>query len=806
MVFLRERGGRIWCRLFLITLITNSQLVTLAQTACVKPDAGQDVTTSSTTIKLKDAPAGYFWCPPTGNPNPNATLNAQTGEVTGLTVPGQYRFILSSIAGGSDQNMSQVVPQDGALRTNSINGLELLDNGQIKVGVDSRYGGAITYLSTKNGLNMVNNYDLGRQIQNAAYSGPVPFKPPGVDIQPVWSSIGWNPIQAGDYYNNPSRILTFEKRDNLLYVKSVPKHWPLRNFDGECTFEHWIRLSGNVVKVHVRLTMNRADKTQYAAREQEFPCLYLNSIYKRSWKYTGSAPFTNADKQLKVGPFEMINVRGSEPWIALTRDDDVGVGLYTPKNHFFKEAFFGDEFSDSEFNGSTSYIAGVPLLVLDHNSVTDFDYEMVLGHINDIRSYVYAQPRPDAGPNYRFVNNRHAWHYVETTDTGFPIGNHLDIRLDGNGQQQVKSPAVAWQGRDNKKVYIRAAFDLKGGDMYRFHWRTQEDYEFLGMDGRYKDFKIINDGQFHTYEIDLTNTSWSSSLIRQVLFRPAWDGPSLSGSFKLEWFASSPNGPTSTTTSSSPGKTCTDTVVVTYTPPTATAPLPNAGPDIVLRCGVTSVDLPVPGPNQVWRILSRPAGSVVTLSPNGAVRSLRAEGLYLLTLSNDATRTIDLMAITVPSCNSPQSLTSAVFLDNGSGGGIARNGKQEPGEPGIANVRVTLYTDPNSDGDPTDGQIMEQTQTDSKGQYRFAQLYQNEFYIVGLDAANFAFGGPLFRTIGTGQSTYSPIYGLMSTRILLQNDKVQGRAAPRTADTSFGVLPDCGNPSPSCLIIQSKRL
>jgi|GEM_PF-522138 len=807
MVFLREEGqGWGWAGLLLFSLSIQQQVV--GQATCIKPDAGLDVTTSVSSIKLKNAPAGYFWFPQTGNPGSTATINAQTGEVTGITTPGRYQFVMSSIASSIDQHAPQVIPQDGALRANTINGLDMLDNGQIKVGVNSRYGGAITYLSTKTGTNMVNNYDLGRQAQIGIYAGPVPFKPPGVEIFPAWSGIGWNPIQAGDFYNNVSRILAYEKRENLIYVKTLPKFWPLRNYDGEAIIEHWIRLSGNVVKVHARVTLARADKKQYVARDQEFPCLYLNSIYKRSWKYSGTAPFTNADKQLKVGPFEMVNVRASEPWVALTRDDDFGVGLYTPKNQFFREAFFGDEFSNNEFGSSASYITASPFAVLDHNSVTDFDYELIVGHINDIRSHVYAQPRPDAGPNYRFNNSRHSWYYVETTDTGLPITNNLNITLDGNGSKQLKSPAVFWRGQDNPKLYIRAAFDLKGGNTYRLHWQTQEDYEFLGLKERTKDFTVINDGQFHTYEIDLTGTPWTASSIRQVMFSPPWDGPALTGTFKLEWFATKPNGPTAPPAQTS-ATVCTDTVQVNYNPPVVSSAIPNAGPDQVLRCGVTSVDLPLSSPELTWRILSRPTGSAATVTPTGAARGLQMPGFYLLTLSNDVAKTVDLMAITVSSCAVPQSLTSSVFLDTGSGGGIARNGKQEPGEPGVANVRVTLYTDPNGDGNPTDGVVVERTQTNSRGQYRFIQLFANEFYVIALDVSNFAAGGPLHRKVSTRQNSYNPQYGLLSGRIILQSDKseiTQARAKVADSDPTFGLEPDCSNRPASCLTIQSKRL
>jgi hypothetical protein len=273
---------------------------------------------------------------------------------------------------------------------------------------------------------------------------------------------------------------------------------------------------------------------------------------------------------------------------------------------------------------------------------------------------------------------------------------------------------------------------------------------------------------------------------------------------------------------------CSDTVMVTVTtPPPVQNDVPNAGPDQVLRCGITSVDLPTRPTTLTWRMLSRPVGSTATVSTAGAVRGLQKPGLYLVTLSNDVTRTVDLMSITVPDCGTPQSLSSVVFLDNGNGGGIARNGKQEAGELGIANVSVTLYTDPNGDGSPADGMIIERVRTDSRGIYRFTQLYPNEIYVIALDPTNFTLGRPLYRTISTRQSNYSTTYGLLSGRIVLQKSAsapatdlitlqsaaqvtaappVNLRAKAADVDPSFGFANDCGNQTPACVPIQAMRL
>jgi len=74
--------------------------------------------------------------------------------------------------------------------------ISYLDNGVIRLGVDLRLGGSITYLAeSRNKVNMINSHDWGRQIQMSFYSGPQPFAPNGKQPAKTWAGLGWNPIQ-----------------------------------------------------------------------------------------------------------------------------------------------------------------------------------------------------------------------------------------------------------------------------------------------------------------------------------------------------------------------------------------------------------------------------------------------------------------------------------------------------------------------------------------------------------------------------------------------------------------------------------
>ncbi|AQG79699.1 hypothetical protein [Spirosoma montaniterrae] len=476
-------------------------------------------------------------------------------------------LFICSMADGLAQPRTNINPltyrasQIAARRAAAIPDHQIIENDKIRAGINLRYGGSITYLAFKDnrgGLasteNMVNNNDLGRQVQIALYSGPSDYSQRGAS---AWVGLGWNPIQAGDTWGNPARILDFRKEDNLLYVKSVPMQFAINNEPGEATIEHWIRLDGNAVKVHCRVVMFRSDKTQYEARGQEMPCVYLNGGYRNIHYYAGRQPFTNDGLQIdrynvqteRDGTrAEFGNVFPSEPWMASVNDNQYGVGLYYPNMYDWTRGYFGFDYGGNELGGDASYIAVSNFEVLDHNIVHEWDYELILGSVSEIRSYVYSKPRPAAGPNYRFLASRQGWHYYKTFDTGWPIQNKLHIRLDNPRSNEIKSPSVLWRGASNQQLYLRAAFKTQQ-KRFRLSWRNLEDRAIRVNDpNRYHEFPIENDGQMRTYRIDLSqNDNWKSALVNQIALKAVDGETNTDGWVEIEWMARSENGPTSET-------------------------------------------------------------------------------------------------------------------------------------------------------------------------------------------------------------------------------------------------------------------
>lgn len=394
-----------------------------------------------------------------------------------------------------------------------------LANDKVRVGIDLNMGGAINYLAEAGSSeNMVNNPDLGRQIQTALYAGPNPYSQNGKQPVEQWKYLGWNPVQAGDYFLHPARIVSYKQTDNELYIKTIPLIWPLFDEPAECTFEHWVGIKDNTVHVRCRITVNRADTTQYQARTQEFPCVYLNGPYDRMITYTGMKPFTN-DAVSEFSDREVINRYGSEHWIALLNSNGRGVGLFKPNEVRFRTAGFGIPHVGGEFDVSAGYMNSEEFLLVDHNGQYEFEYTLIVGSLNEIRQFAYSQPRSKTGPDFKFVNDRQGWFYNNTTDSGWPIRNELNVKWERGDLKdrdlQIESPFTFWYAADVPKIYIQAAFQTKA-TIARFLFRKPQDIDFMAEQDRYVDFPIVGDGQFRTYEINTSQLPGWNGVISQI--------------------------------------------------------------------------------------------------------------------------------------------------------------------------------------------------------------------------------------------------------------------------------------------------
>jgi hypothetical protein len=392
-----------------------------------------------------------------------------------------------------------------------------LNNGIIKLGVNIGLGGTVTELCEIGKENLINSYDWGRQVQMSFYSGPNPYEPNGQKPHPRWGSLGWNPIQSGDVFNNPSKIIEYKVCENLIYIKAIPMHWPLENVPGECTFEIWYSLNGNAVFVKSRLNNNRPDKTQYSARRQEMPAVYTNAKWYKLVSYTGSKPFTKDSPEIIVDKddgkgWPWIGFTASENWAALLDKDNYGLGVYNPSTCCFIGGFFGEKGEGGCSDPPTGYISPVQPEILDWNIVYDYSYSLIVGTLDDIREKVYKLQIKCPNPDFVFDNTRAHWSYVGITDKGYPVSNGLEF--DFKKDNALVGPLWFVPSKASPYMYIEAGFFGAEQINLRAELELYKDDKTTAIFS--VPFTVCGDGKFKTYKIDLTKALGNTPAYRKL--------------------------------------------------------------------------------------------------------------------------------------------------------------------------------------------------------------------------------------------------------------------------------------------------
>jgi hypothetical protein len=413
--------------------------------------------------------------------------------------------------------------------------MSYLDNGVVRLGVDVRLGGAVTHLSksteaAKAGaaageppVNVVNSWDWGRQVQMSYYGGPVPFTPGGKQPAAQWRELGWNPVQAGDHFGNASKVLEHRNDGKTIYVKCVPMQWPLDDEPAECTFETWYALEGKTVRVRARLNNARGDKTQYAARMQELPAVYTNGPFHRLMTYRGERPFTGGELSRIDHPMgkdgsAWAHWLASENWAALVDDDGWGLGVWNPGCYAFCGGFSGMPGKGGPADALTGYLAPLRQEILDHDGRHEYEYQLILGTLKEIRGHVYASAKRPGPPAWVFEKDRQGWRYGNATDAGWPIRGELDVRLEGEDPQLI-SPVAFWRAEDAPVLYVRAA--VKGE-----HKTGQVFFSLYDAAGKARyakpvDFQVVPDGAWRTYEVRLADSPEYKGVITGLRIDPA---------------------------------------------------------------------------------------------------------------------------------------------------------------------------------------------------------------------------------------------------------------------------------------------
>ena len=302
----------------------------------------------------------------------------------------------------------RVEPLEGDTATFSLVGLTTenmekpantvyIENDRFKLGVDLSWGGAVSYLADKactvpDLTNLVNKHDTGRLIQQSFYGVQEneEYKP-GISFDTKWR---YNPVQGGDQYNNPSRLIDLVVTENSIYVKSQAQDWALDNQLTPSYYENTYTLLSDCVQVDNRFTDFSGWEHPFSG--QELPAFYTVSYldtfvwYNGEDSWTGDTLSTRGDLPFwgdHAGECTFtLREKNTETWCAwISSADDYGLGVYAPNVDQLKAGRYEYDGSKSDTANSTGYVAPVNMLKIVSFESIEYSYLLTAGSTADIR-------------------------------------------------------------------------------------------------------------------------------------------------------------------------------------------------------------------------------------------------------------------------------------------------------------------------------------------------------------------------------------------------------------------------------------
>lgn len=419
-----------------------------------------------------------------------------------------------------------------------------LDNGVIEIGMDLvSLGGAITFLSLSGqNDNLINIHDRGREIQQSYYAGQsLDRRAEGQSAS--WSPWPWNPIQVGDAFMNSAQVLAAEIVDGVAYVKTIPMLWDMNNEPAQCWFEQWTSLHENTAHVRNKITIFRDPDdlwTQVVPRHQEMPAVYTIANLPYLYTYQGTAPWTGAPLTRIINDpndgFLWDHFLAQECWAANVDDtsgNGWGVGVYTSIATLFVGGLYGNP-SGGPTDGSTAYISPLDTRALGRDTILEYEYNLIVGTLDEIRAFVYANPpaSPHGAHWWRFDvdGDLERWRMVNHIANANVSGGTLQFDITGT-DPYMQSPQVMTLANAVPYVHLR----LKNGTSAtsaQLYW-TDDSGGFGGANSL--SFAIsANDTAFHDYLLNMSGVAGWAGTINNIRLDP---GSGATGDFEIDHIA-----------------------------------------------------------------------------------------------------------------------------------------------------------------------------------------------------------------------------------------------------------------------------
>lgn len=434
-----------------------------------------------------------------------------------------------------------------------------IENDRFRVGIRLAWGGGIRYIEDKtcgiDGLaNLINCHDTGRLVQQSYYgtAGNSEYQA-GRYNGSAWA---YNPVQGGDRYGNPSRLIDLRVDGDSVYIKSQPQDWSLNDKLTKSYMENTYTVSEDVIRVDNRF-IDFSGWT-HPVRDQELPAFYTVSYLDRFTWYNGAEPWTGAplfsrdalafwgDPANAASCRFFLREGNTETWCAWTSSETgFGVGLFVPGVDSYTAGRYQYNGSKDPADDATNYVAPINRFRLVSFEPITYSYLITTGTTEEIRDTFRQQK--DFASNEALLKNR------VSLRTPALSAEPVEIDLsEESGRELLTSPKgteIFYDGEQralrltvtdahDPQVMIEYA-DLPGMLPAENYQRLEIDYMIPRenqTDGYEADFflctgskqypdgsertreKLIRDGLWHTVTVDLGALPFWKGTVNRIRF------------------------------------------------------------------------------------------------------------------------------------------------------------------------------------------------------------------------------------------------------------------------------------------------
>ena len=261
---------------------------------------------------------------------------------------------------------SNVVPVD--------KNILFIDNGQIRVGVNTNWGAGIAWFSNSRGPNLVNHFDTGRLIQQSYY---------GARDGSFWNKQPWrwNPVQGGDWRGHPAKVLELRATTNTLYAKSQAKHWASGE-DLPVIFEESIGLTGGLA--HIRFKMTYSGTNSHPSITHEIPAVFIAPQFDTLVLYDGTNAWRNDALHRSKPGWPNESRKMTEHWAAYVDEKNWGLGVLVPIAD--KLTCYRFASGQDETKGACSYFAPLTEFAIAPGTQFEYDVWLTIDYADNIRA------------------------------------------------------------------------------------------------------------------------------------------------------------------------------------------------------------------------------------------------------------------------------------------------------------------------------------------------------------------------------------------------------------------------------------